>query len=80
MEEGLHGGADLPSRIRSTGGRYASYWNAYLLTIETIHIVCFTEIFNKYQHKCTRCYLNSIVICTYTNHNANTYELHVISG
>ena len=36
---GLHGGGRPPLRyakIRSTGGRYASYWNAFLYQIECI--------------------------------------------
>ena len=38
--------------IRSTSRRYASYWNAFLLTIKTIHLVCFTETSNDNKYRC----------------------------
>ena len=45
-----------PPRIRSMSGRYASYWNAFLLSIRIIRIYCTMNIYDNELIKFLNCY------------------------
>ena len=71
---GLHGG-QTPPELRSTGGRYASYWNAYLFTF-----ACCAQIWIKTRFgQCVSKLTLKITQVTYTYQSNPDYPYELIN-